>query len=508
IKSISVLKDAAAASIYGSKAAFGVILITTKDGADTEGVEATYSSNLSWQTPFKDIEIAGIDGLEYTLEAHENMKGSGPAGGFWRINRESFEGIKEWQEKYGDTVGHYDPVVYNRDWYFDGADKFGLRIYDPAEVMIKDVAFSQKHNIGINGKSNNTKYNLNVGYLDQNGMMKPAKHDDYRRIIGDLKVSTEVTDYLTIRGGATYADGVKRYPNSFTGFVADPWLYLYRWSRLFPIGVKENGMEIRDSYWNTKNTNTATERDRYLSLNAGTTVDFTSNWDFKIDYDYSSESKPQTKSRPTWKAKWHWYTPTAWLDDEGNQVYVDDNGTRTESGGVPAYQFPVSQISTQDDAYYYLYSFASQKHTVNAYSNYEIDLNPKNNFKFMLGSDIVANDWKSHWSRKSGLINNDNPQFNFAIGNETVGGGTNWNSQFVVFGRLNYSFADKYLLEANLRYDGTSKFTSDLRWRWYPSFSAGWIVSNEKFMSSLDPIFSWAKLRGSWGIIGDQSVSN
>src|SRR5699024_11225697 len=96
IESISVLKDAAAASIYGSKAAFGVILITTKDGADTEGVEATYSSNFSWQTPFKDIEIAGIDGLEYTLEAHENMKGSGPAGGFWRLDRNSFEKSKEW----------------------------------------------------------------------------------------------------------------------------------------------------------------------------------------------------------------------------------------------------------------------------------------------------------------------------------------------------------------------------------------------------------------------------
>src|SRR5699024_2286984 len=137
IKSISVLKDASATSIYGSKAAFGVILITTKDGADTEGTEITYSNNFNWQTPFKDIEIAGIDGAEYTLEAHENMDGSGPAGGFWRINRESFERMKEWQDKYGDKVGTYDPVVYNRDWYFDGSDKFGLRMYDPAEVMIK-----------------------------------------------------------------------------------------------------------------------------------------------------------------------------------------------------------------------------------------------------------------------------------------------------------------------------------------------------------------------------------
>src|SRR5699024_12716381 len=66
----------------------------------------------------------------------------------------------------------------------------------------------------------------------------------------------------------------------------------------------------------------------------------------------------------------------------------------------------------------------------------------------------------------------------------------------------------KYLLEGNIRYDGTSKFTSDLRWRWYPSFSAGWVLTNEKFMEALEPMLSWAKIRGSWGIIGDQSLSN
>src|SRR5690606_1302763 len=138
IESISVLKDAAASSIYGSKAAFGVILITTKKGADTEKTDISYSSILSWQQPFKEIEIAGIDGLEYTLEAHENMKAGGPAGGFWRVNRDSFEKIKEWQQKYGNSVKYNDPVLYGRDWIYNGVDKFGYRIYDPVEAMIKN----------------------------------------------------------------------------------------------------------------------------------------------------------------------------------------------------------------------------------------------------------------------------------------------------------------------------------------------------------------------------------
>mgnify|MGYP000998714523 FL=1 len=201
IESISVLKDAAASSIYGSKAAFGVILITTKKGARTEKTEITYSSNFSWQTPFKKIDIAGIDGLEYTLEAHENMKGSGPAGGFWRVSRESFEKVKEWQEKYGKIVGKNDPVVYNRDWIYDGVDKYGYRIYDPVSVMVKDNALTQTHNFSLNGKRKDTDYNISFGYLDQEGMTKPAKHDDFIRYTSNLSLSTKITDFLTLRGG-------------------------------------------------------------------------------------------------------------------------------------------------------------------------------------------------------------------------------------------------------------------------------------------------------------------
>ena len=91
---------------------------------------------------------------------------------------------------------------------------------------------------------------------------------------------------------------------------------------------------------------------------------------------------------------------------------------------------------------------------------------------------------------------------------EFADGGANWDSQVGYFSRVNYSFLDKYLLEANIRYDATSKFPSDLRWKWYPSFSAGWVLSNEKFMENLYPVLSFAKIRGSWGTIGDQSVSN
>lgn len=509
IESVTILKDAASSSIYGSKAAYGVILITTKKGSETESTNVTYSGNGSWQSPFKDIDIAGIDGLEYTLEAHENMKGSGPAGGFWRVNRESFERIKEWQTKYGSTIGPEDPVVFNRDWYFDGTDKFGLRIYDPVHTMIKDRAFSQTHNLGLTGRKKDTEYTMSVGYLGQEGMMRPAKHDDFKRYTSNLSVSTKATDFLTIRGGAMYSDAAKRYANSATGFGADPWLYLYRWSRLFPTGVQELGEDIRDPYFDTKKAHDAINEKRYTNLNLGTTIDLTSNWDVKADYSYSTQFNSFTSSMPTFEGAWHWYTPVAWVED-GSRVFVDAEGNVTEdtSNGVPGYRFPVSEYIGKDQTYIYKSSFSSKKHTVNAYSTYQLNLQDIHQFKFMAGTNIVGYKWDSHWSNKTRLIKNDNPQFDFAVGTQTSGGGADWESQVGFFGRVNYSFMDKYLFEANMRSDAASKFPSHMQWRWFPSFSGGWILSNEEFMKSLNPVLSFAKLRGSWGSIGDQAVPN
>ena len=508
IETITVLKDAAASSIYGSKAAFGVILITTKKGSRTEGATLNYSNNFSFQKPAKEIEIAGIDGLQYTLDAHKNMKQSGPAGGFWRINDESLAKAREWQEKYGNTVSWNDPVVYGRDWIFDGTDKYGYRIYDPVAAMVKDNAFTQNHNVSVNGRSGGTRYNASVGYLGQEGMMKPATHDDFTRYTANLGVSTKVTDAVTVRGSILYSDRTKRYANSITGFGADPWLYIYRWSRLFPTGVLENGEEIRDPYWDTKNAHTATLGQKYNNLSIGTTIDIMKNWNVVADYTFDRRDELLSSGVPERTAREPWYTPVLRKDENGNQIYVDEEGNPTETGGIPAYQFPLVNYIQKTSSNVFRSTFSEQRHTVNAYSTYNLNLNNDHQFKFMVGTNMVAGKWSSHTSRRSELINNDNPQFPFGVGTETSSGDANWDGLVGYFGRINYAFNNKYLLEGNLRYDGTSKFPEHVRWKWYPSFSAGWVLSNEKFMESLDPVLSFAKFRGSWGSIGDQSVPN
>jgi len=508
IEDIVVLKDAASASIYGSKAAFGVVLITTKKGAKSEVQNITYNNNFAFQSPFKPIDIAGVDGLEYTLEAHENMNGSGPAGGFWRVSRESFEKVKEWQQKYGSSVGNSDPVLYGRDWYFDGVDKYGYRLYDPVDVMIKDNAMTNIHNLGLNGKSGGTSYNFSAGILNQNGMMKAAEHDDFKRYNATLSVSTKVTDFLTMRGSAMYSNGTKRYANSATGFTADPWLYLYRWSRLFPIGVQENGVDIRDPYFDTQKAHTASKIDRYTNLNLGTTVNILKGWDLNADYTFSAENNGNNSSMPSFRGKNHWYSPIAWNDKDGNRIYVDENGNLTDNGGIPGFEFPTETYITKEQSNIYKRSFNSKRHTFNAFSTFGRKFDEDHDMKVMLGTNIVAFEWVDHYARRTNLINEVNPQFDFATGVQTNGSNTNWDSQAGFFGRLNYSYKEKYLFETSLRYDGTSKFPSDLRWRWYPSVSAGWVVSNENFMEDIKNVLSFAKFRGSWGSIGDQTVGN
>ncbi len=510
IESITVMKDAASASIYGAKAAFGVILITTKKGSKTGKPTINYTNNFIWQSPVTDINIAGVDGLQYTLDAHRNMKQTTVAGGFWRLDEASMEKIREWQELYGNTVKPDDPVLYGRDWWWDGTQKFGYRIYDAADAMVKDNAFSQKHNLSINGSTGDTHYNIGLGYLGQNGMMKPAKHDDYKRLNPSLSLHTKVNDAISMRGKAMYSEGTKRYPTSLNsaGFWADPWLYLYRWSRLFPIGVQENGQDINDPAFSARTSNDFTLNKKFLNLSVGTGIDLTKNWDLQADYAYSTELVSDFSSVPAVRAKTHWYGVDPLLDANGNRIFVDEQGNVVTSGGMEAYEFKTDNIVGKESSYVSQSSLLKKRHTFNAYSTYKLNLDNIHDFKFMLGTNIVAYDYRSHYSTRTNLINPDKPEFGFTTGEEAGGGSYDWESQAGFFGRFNYAFRDRYLFEANLRYDGTSKFPTHLRWQWFPSVSAGWVLSNEHFMESLQPVLSFAKLRASWGSIGDQLVGS
>ena len=511
VQSISVLKDAASSSIYGSKAAFGVILITTKSGAQTDKFEVSYSNNFSWQDPAKSIEIGGIEALQYTLDAQINRGEPMPAGGFWRISPESLEKAIEWQKQYGGKVKWNDPVVYGRDWYYDGKDKYGYRLYDAAKAMVRNWAPTMSHNLSVNGKSGKTSYNIGLGYLDQSGMSKTAKKDDFKRYNASVSVTSELNKYLTVRASSIYSDRNKRYPG-IGNTSADPWLYMYRWSPLFPMGVTEHGNFLKEPSYEMAASNTDNLQNKYYNVNLGFTLNITKNWDVKFDYTYDRQTSETNSSVTQYEAGATWYAPTAWIEN-GSQVFVNEQGERVDTGGMPAYRFPVEKYynSSGPGASQVGYQNKSvDNNTFNIYTTYNLQLGAEKEhaFKFMVGMNRVTSKWSLHKGWKTNLIDLTNPQFPLASGDQFIEGDRNWEAQLGFFGRLNYSFEDRYFLEANIRRDGSSKFPKNLQWRWFPSFSAGWVFTNESFMKPVENILSFGKFRASWGSIGDQTVSN
>ncbi|MFA6872259.1 MAG: SusC/RagA family TonB-linked outer membrane protein, partial [Bacteroidaceae bacterium] len=510
IASISILKDAASVSIYGSKGAFGVVLITSKKGSKKEGVNVSYSGNISWQNPAKKSHMGGVDAMEYALLATENAGGS-VTGAFYMITREGVDRAKEWAETYGGKLGPNDPTIYGRDWYVDASGrKIGLRTYDPYDYIIEEWAPTQSHNLTVSGSTGKTDYNISLGMLDQSGMNKQAKTDKFTKHNAAIRINTELNKHISVHAGVHFSKDNKEYAFTTPG-TYDPWYYLYRWGPQYPMNKNADGDMMRSPAAEFAQANTANRQTTYTSINTGFQLNILKGWTANFDYTYANTEyiKNEPGTRFTAANTWGGALPT--MDANNNRVYVDKTGAVVDGsvpGAMPAYHL---NTYTYTGAGTYLDAIArnaynSHTNTVNAYTTYKFDLNGVHRFKTMLGVNRVTTKSESNWSDKRSLTDLANPQFNLAIGTQTAGGSKAWESQLGYFGRVNYSLLDRYLVEANVRRDGSSKFTTDLQWRTFYSFSAGWRVNEEAFMDWAKPVLSVLKLRASWGKVGDQTV--
>ena len=512
IESISVLKDAASASIYGAKAAFGVVLITTKKGAKTDKVNVSYQGNLSFQNMAKEMKMGQLNALEYSVEAMKRSGKTVTGGISFYMTESGLERAREWQNKYGGKLGPDDPYVYGRDWYVDANGRnIGLRTFDPYDYMVREWAPTHSHNVSINGKSGKTTYNIGLGYLHQNGMMKPAKKDDFTRYNASVRLSTEINKYLTVRAGSIFSSRDKRYPYATSSTTADPWLYLYRWGPNMPLGVNEDGNDLRSPWSETKQANTASQVDNYLNISLGTTVNVTKDWKFDFDYTYASETGVIKRPGTRYSAANAWMAGTLKTDAAGNQIYVNDLGQQvaaTAEGAMPAYELPYQEYTAHgaNPDHIYRKSSGARRHTFNATTDYNWQLNDDNNFKFLLGMNLVTYDYEDNWSQITDLTDITNPQFDLAVGTQTASGNQKWEGQMGYFGRINYNYKEKYLLEANFRADASSRFAKGYRWGYFPSFSAGWRISEEDFMENTRGWLQSLKFRGSWGLLGNQDA--
>jgi len=524
IESISVLKDAASASIYGAKGASGVILITTKKGSKSDAHHISYSGNVSWQNMAKRYEMGGVEAMEYAwIAAKNDNPGAVRIGAFYMVDDNVIKLAKEWQQNYGGKIGVNDPTVYGRDWFSDGTYKYGLRTYDPYDYLIREWAPTQNHNVSISGRTGKTSYNVGLNYLDQNGMNKAAEKDQFTRYSGTIRLSTELNKHITINAGSIFSSRTKYYPYT-TATAIDPWYYLYRWGPQYPMGNDERGLPIRSPYSEFQQAHTATRGWNYTSFNIGTVLTFTKDWTFNFDYTHANTVNRRNLPGVRFTAGDSWSSPLPRNDTNGNPIYVNTQGEVVPAGTDGAYRaydlnYYTYTAQTATINGMTAYTANGNQNTINAYSTYNLNLNKDNVFKFMVGLNRVTYDISDQYSEKRELIDNDNPQFAFTVGQDfgfptsataillsQTNGGYYWESQLGYFGRINYSYKGRYLLEGNIRYDGTSKFPVGLKWRWFPSFSAGWVASEEVFAENLKPVLSFLKFRGSWGVIGDQTV--
>ena len=509
IESISVLKDAASSAIYGAKAAFGVILITSKKGAKTESVSVNYSGNVSFQNMAEKYAMADVDGLHYTVEAAERVGTFTPVGAFWLIDRAGYNAAKAWKERYAD-LDPMSPMTYGRDWYVDGSNrKIGVRTYDPYAYMVRDNAPTQTHNLSVAGKSGNTNYNISLGYLDQSGMMKTTDYDKFSRYNANVRLSTKVNDWVSVHAGLMFSKTEKNWSYATNSTTADIWYYLYRWGSTYPLVPNdEYGNPLRNGTVETMNGNKASNTNKYTSANAGVTVTPLKNWNIDFDYTYANNEMVYLYPGTRHTGGDLWSAPATYDESKMvNNEWAEYN--KLGSQLVSKYFKPVEYTSaTATLNSIYRDAYTSERNTYNLKTTYDLTIKENHKFNFMLGMQAVDYVQEGNWSRKIGLMDITNPQFDLATGTQTSGGGHTWNSQLGFFGRINYNYKEKYLFEANLRYDGTSKFPTDLKWFWFPSFSAGWRVTEEPWMESAKDVLSSLKVRASWGSIGDQSVSN
>lgn len=479
IENISVLKDAASASIYGVRGAFGVVLITTKQAKQGEKFTVSYSDNFAWRKPTVKPELAiGSEGATLALLSVERSKGikSVLTDNNMYFDWNTVERMKEWERVYG-GYNLSPELVEGRDFEkLNGYLQF-YRSWDPYSEMMKESSFMQSHNFDINGTSGKTSYNVGLGYLGNSGMIKVNNEKEQRYNV-NFGTKSQLKDWFEFHTRLMYTRTDNETPFKFGSSAYDEFYYLYRWPATYPYGTYD-GKPIRNSITERAQANRNKTSENWMRLALGFSLNLYKGLTLEADYTFTHV----------------------------------DRYTQTNGGKVYGYDFwnniwdYTSWTATTDDFSSKVSDF-SDYHVLNALIRYKYESERIGNFGAFIGTNIESTNTYGNTSKKLELLAIEHPEISLATGEMTAGSYNNKYNIAGFFARLNYDWGGRYLLEANFRYDGSSKFPKGKHWAALPSFSAGWIVSNEKFMESLSPTLSFLKIRASWGKLGSDGVSN
>lgn len=458
IESVTVLKDAASSAIYGARAAFGVILITTKKGSDATKLSINYSNNFSFSNP------ANMPHKATPLQTVQAYKDMGT------INYQSGQNVDTWLN----LLKEYNA---NRSAYPDGyAMVDGLR-YSLAETNLFDdmmeTGFQQTHNISVGGGTKDISYRFSFGMVNENGVLISDK-DTYKRYNVSSYLRSDVFSWVTPELDIKYTNSKSSLPETSGGYGI--WGAAVAFPSYFPTGTMN--IDGEDLPINTPRNliNLAyptTVQKNNLRVFGKVTITPLKNVKLIGEYTFNHMSNENTKFE--------------------KKFYYAHGGNF------------VKEVSTANSKYEYSDGITDYN-ALNFYGNYTNSWS-KHDLTIMGGFNQESSDYRYAEMSRTNMINEDLPSISQATGDYFAKDKFERYTVRGLFYRINYSFAGKYLFETNGRYDGSSKFPKNSRFGFFPSVSAGWRMSEEAFMQPLTSVVSNLKLRVSWGNIGNQSIT-
>ena len=467
IENISVLKDAAASSIYGSRAPFGVVLVTTKSGKSGRA-QINYNMNMRYSTPIKMPDMANSYEFVNLFDDAE-YNGSGK---------------HLYTDEYRQFV--YDFMTGKSDDYIWGNGSGGKWNYDYSANNVnwlkeyyRNTAPSQEHNVSVSGGSDKMTYYLSANYMTQEGFMRYGT-EDYDRYTITAKISAQLTKALKV----DYSNRWVRTDYERPTYMNDDFYnHILRRARPVRAVYDPNGYLMSDiNYIGVmRDGGRHNEQKDAMAQQLKITVTPLKNWNIIGEMNIKTDNN--------WN---HW---------EQFVVYshYKDNPENTYTALTSANKDQVSE-----------YSLKTTYLNPTVYSNYNFSLKEKHNFTVLGGFQAEIMKYRDMEGARTGLVTTDLPVLNLTTDADSYtlkGLYKNWkNAGF--FGRINYDYNGKYLVEGNLRYDGSSRFRRGNRWILTPSFSLGWNVARENFWKKLADVVEVFKLRVSYGELANQNTTS
>lgn len=489
VESISVIKDASAAAIYGARAAFGVILVTTKSGAAKDGkATVRYSGRFGWQAPTTstDYETTGYWSV-YTINQ------------FWQANSGTLyvdytdQDMQELWNRVNDKTEHPDrPWVVEdvrngrNQWVYYGN-------YDWWHSLYRDNRPMQQHNVSISGGKDDVKYFVSGSYDKQTGILR-ENPDIYRKYNLRSKIDFRINEWLTMSNNTSFYSSQYSYLGD--GDVENTLAYSARHAlACFP-------QKNPDGSWlySTPYLNYTVANGRHILLGEN------SHRNVERSTDFTNTTRLV-------------YVPIRELSFTGDFTYRQYQSRNTSRSNVMYYrEYPDGELLSYatgaganrlDEAVN-----TNQYYSTNIFGTYDDTFNQAHHLSVVGGMNYEA--WKNKNISAYGenLVSTDLDDLDLVGQNAEgatitgVGGGQNEYALLGIFGRINYDYKSRYLFEVSGRYDGTSRFASGSRWGFFPSASAGWRISEESFFQ---PVRQWIdnlKVRGSFGSLGNQNISS